>query len=237
MCKFKEFFFLLFLGASTVLTAQEKDLLDWFDSQLGIENLGLYNGPEFLNVYTVEDNAHQFFKTKDFRLGSVTYDGEIYTNVRLVYDIYEDQLIIRVQNQNGTTNQFLLLKEKVRRFSIDDRYFVNIIDPGEARDKSSGFYEILVLNNIVKLYKKHRKKVSKVLRNSSVSYKFFEQKPEYFISIDRGIYPIKTRKDLMALFPDYKKELSNYKWTSKNFNYNDTQLMAAINQLEQLLSQ
>ena len=236
MCKFKTYFFLLFLSISTALTAQEKGLLDWFDAQLGIENLGLYNGPEFLNIYKLEDNAHQFLETKDFRLGNVTYDDQTYTNVLLVYDLYEDQLITRVQNQNGTTNQFLLLKEKVRCFSIDNRQFINFTNPRGSRDNSSGFYELLSANNVIKLYKKHRKRMSKVLKNSSVSYKFFEQKPEYFISIDRGIYPIKTRKDLMVLFPDHKKELSNYKWTSKNFNYNDAQLIAAINQLEQLLS-
>lgn len=218
------------------ITAQTKNLYDWFDSQLGIENLDLYNGVEFFNSYRLEDNAHRFFELDAFRLGSVTYNNQVFNNIPLIYDLYEDQLIIKVEKQNGVANQFVLLKEKIEAFSIGNSKFVKITEVNSVDNQGSMFLQLLTSNNAVNLCKKNLKKMSKVLKNSSLSYKFLEQKPEYYIMMDMVVYPLKKKKDLITLFPEFKKELSKYKWTSKNINSNDAQLMAAINQLEQLLS-
>src|SRR5687768_10866625 len=70
------------------------------DSLVSIYYTYQMKGPAFLNGrvfngYSPSILGHAFFQSIDWKQGSVLYDGLWYRNVDLVYDLFNDQLILR----------------------------------------------------------------------------------------------------------------------------------------------
>jgi hypothetical protein len=216
------------------LLAQPKEIYTWFDDEVGLENSVLYNGVEFINLYNPINNKHRFFKTSTFSNGEVTYNDQTFYNVSLRYDLFEDHLIVKIENQKGR-NQILLLKEKIERFRIGETQFEKIGENEINNAISSGFYELLTENDFFKLYKWNRKELDKGIKNDAVYYEFNEIKPVYIVKTNSEFFEVKRKRDLTKKYPEFKSELSNFRWSSKNFEKNDNQLILAINRLGQLL--
>jgi hypothetical protein len=164
----------------------------------------------------------------------VTYNDQTFYNVSLRYDLFEDHLIVKIENQKGR-NQILLLKEKIERFRIGETQFEKIGENEINNAISSGFYELLTENDFFKLYKWNRKELDKGIKNDAVYYEFNEIKPVYIVKTNSEFFEVKRKRDLTKKYPEFKSELSNFRWSSKNFEKNDNQLILAINRLGQLL--
>src|SRR5687767_14800174 len=50
------------------------------------ENLGLNNGREYVD-YDINIKGHQYFQTDEFEEGTVVYEGTLYKDIPLLYDI------------------------------------------------------------------------------------------------------------------------------------------------------
>lgn len=231
------FFFAVFLIKSLVLFAQKESTYIWFDEQIGLENTDLFNGIEFTETYNILDKNHRFFETNAFTNGSLRYDDQDYFDISLKYDLYRDQLLVRLASQNGGVNQILLLNEKIESFKIGNTAFERLTNFKVHNNLSQDFYEVLEANDVIKLYKKNHKRLKKLIKNDAVYYKFIEEKPKYLILTDKKLHKINKRRDLVSVFPKFKKDLLKYKWTSKDFDENDTQITLAITMLSQALSQ
>lgn len=237
MNKYTLFLLIIIMNTSSYLFGQEESTYNYFDKQVGLENTGLFNGIEFINNYNILENEHRFFKTNDFSAGNIRYDDQDYYDVDLKYDLYEDQVIVKIETKNEEISQILLLKDKIKSFKIGNAYFEKISDSTKANDLKGVFYQLLTENSVTKLYKKNHKRLKKVIDNNAVYYKFLEDKPEYFILTDGKLFEIKKKRDLISQFPGYKKELSKFKWTSRNYEANDQNLISAIKKLEELLNE
>jgi hypothetical protein len=237
MINFKNFIVIIIFFKGFFLFAQEENLYTWFDQKVGLENSSLYNGIEFIDVYKLEDNEHRFFEIDSFVVGSIKYENQNYKNVFLKYDLYEDQLIVKIENKNEGANQILLFNEKIERFTIDDSQFEKINNLDTTEEIPSGFFQLLANNNHIQLYRINHKKLKKVIKNNFVYYKFIEVKPEYFILTKGEFFKIKKKRDLISMYPEHKKELSDFKWNTKNFENNDKQLILAVNKLGNILEE
>lgn len=237
MLKSNLFFLALFLLNSIDVRSQEETLFTWFDDTLGLENSGIFNGVEFIDTYNLLEDQHRFFQVETYRSGWISYDNQKYFDIPIKYDLFEDQLIAKVISKEGGANQILLLNEKIDNFKIDETYFERIQSNKNSELTPSGFYELLTEINQLKLYKKHQKKVKKVLKNNSVYYKFMTVKPEYFVLTDDDFFVVKKKKDLISRFPDSKSILSDLRWNSKNTEQKDKQLISAIHQLSKIIGQ
>lgn len=220
-----------------LLSAQEGELYTWFDHKIGLENTDLYNGIEFINPYNLNENKHRFFKTNLFQNGSVKYNNQIYYNVALRYDIYEDLLFVKLETKSGIANQILLLKESLDGFTIGNSIFQKVKVDKATDEQFTEFYELLTKNDHVKLYKKNQKKLNKIFKNGLVYHEFTADRPEYFILTEDDFFQIQDKRDLISKYPKYKKDLSNFKWSSNDYQANDRQLISAINKLGQILNQ
>ena len=58
-----------------------------------------------------------------FTPGAIDYDGVLYRNVPMLYDIYSDKVVVLLYNHYS---KFSLLKERVKSFDFLDHHFVNI---------------------------------------------------------------------------------------------------------------
>ena len=79
------------------------------------ENQALYIGKMWWNKYT-NVKGDQFLFSRDFLPGSLTINGDIYRNILINYDIYNDEILIPKNNSSIVQ----LNKEMVDSFSVNN---------------------------------------------------------------------------------------------------------------------
>src|ERR1017187_244133 len=90
--------------------------LTLFYASIG-EQSPLYNGAEYYFYDpTIKGNAY-FSGVNAFTPGTVFYDGNLYSGVPMLYDIYSDKVVVLLYNH---FSKFSLVKEKVRSFDFLD---------------------------------------------------------------------------------------------------------------------
>lgn len=181
----------------------------WFDEQVGIENTGLNNGIRYKELYRIKDGKHKFYRTSSFIKGDIIYDEQPYYNIDLKYDLFEDQIIINLQTKNGNS-LFQLIKDLISIITIDNKNFVNLYTRQikNSSNSISGFHEILVSNNTIILYKKHKKIRNKQFEK--IVYSKFKSKNEYYFFTEGEYYLIKSKGEISKIFPDYRKEINSF---------------------------
>lgn len=205
--------FLFFFTNLSVYCQSEKDSDDyynWFDSVIGEGNTSLYNGTRYIEEYRTENENHKFYLSNHYLVGSLTYENQTFYNVQMRYDLYKDNIIVKLPNQSS----FLfikLLKEKVNSFSLLGSKFINLAkfrnDKGESLTNS--FYKILHEDTGVSLYKKHYKTRNEYIKDYKLYSKFSDK--EYYIINHKGKnISIGKKKDLTRTFPNLKKFISSY---------------------------
>ena len=192
---------------------------EWFDSQVGLENTGLYQGILYREQYRTINDKTKVLGSPEFHEGSLIYDGEPYIGQQLKYDIFGDELLIKIEDRLGG-NTLQLFKEHVSEFVIDNRPFVNIKNAG-ADSEIHGFYEVSFKNNGISLLTKHRKRVFSRKDRSSLYYEFTDGKKEYVLNYKSHLYPITGKKDLTNIFPDLEDQINSFYNQARTLRRND----------------
>jgi hypothetical protein len=164
----------------------------------------LYNGRAWKNIY-YKIKGDQFLFTTDFITGSLTIDNKEYRNLRLKYDIYNDELISI--NDHGIMLQ--MNKEMIDRFSLnynDRLYNFKRID-SDTTGSMKGFVNILYEGKSA-LYAKYMKEI--LLLPVENKYDLFNQLTRVFFVKDGSVYRINSRREFMGLVKDHKAEVRQF---------------------------
>jgi hypothetical protein len=200
-----------------------------FNKAIGQQS-ALYNGPQYLFYNRQQFSGSAYFQENTTSLGNVNYDGVEFKNVQLVYDLYKDELITLLYDNNSN---FCLLKEDVKNFDLLGHHFVNINADTLTSNTSikSGYYDELYHGRAQVLAR-----VSKQVQvaTSSVgtpeAYSFFTQAAQaFFIRKDNIYYPVDGEGALLKVLKDQKAQLLKYIKTNKiKFNKDRGQAMSSL---------
>jgi hypothetical protein len=137
--------------------------------------------------------------------GSVTVNGKTFKNVKLQYDIYNDELLT-LTNKNVIIQ---LNKEMVDEFtiSIANRDYRFSRFPGEKKSPPFGYVNILC-DGKTSLWVKYLKTIE--LRAVDNKFDSFSQSHKIYINKDNKPTQVRNKKQLLELFIDRKSELRNY---------------------------
>lgn len=209
----KKSFFILFglILNIHIITSQTNDINTYngFDKTIGKENLDIINGTPHTNPFRTTKESINLYYINTYELGNLTYDGQIYYDVNLKYDIFRDILILSPsdKSQNIGIN---LAKTKVSSFSIKDINFVNIENKNNKDLKlPSGYYEQNIYYPYFTFYTKHYKDQQDIISDDQ-AFVIYKENPSFFIDLKNTVYQIKTKKDLIKLFPEQKKQINEF---------------------------
>jgi len=208
----------------------EVKALKMFDAIITAKNTGLINGIEYSNKYNSEEGFDQYYKSSKFLLGNLVYDNQHYFDVHLLYDLYSDDLVY-ILYENDLVLYIKLIKDKVSYFAIDDKSFTRLSNKKEG---VSGYFEIVYKQDEITLYKKHHKSISKRIDLDRVYYKFLE-KPSYFLGLDNSYHKLVNKRSIIKLFPD-KKRLINKFYSKNNFSLKNNVDQFMVNLFRDVIS-
>lgn len=214
----KLFILLNFLFSNISYSQDNLDLdkyLTWYDKQLGIENTHLLNGKQYFDKdkIVLYENKHAYFLTDKFFKGTVDYNDQIYTDIKLQYNLELDALIINL-NINEKSLVLKLIKSNIQSFTIDQRKFLNVNSLSDKNTLSDpGFMELLYTKNDIFLLKKYEKSRRTKIKQSGRrrhSFVYFMEKTKYFVLKERIVYKADSKSELLDAFPRYKEEIKSF---------------------------
>ncbi|QAA81009.1 hypothetical protein EI546_04365 [Aequorivita sp. H23M31] len=214
----KPYFHFILLFSATILaqepTTSNEKIYRVFDQLVGLDNNGLFNGPEFIDLYLNTDGTFRYLEGFDYTQGSVIYRGQYYVDVWLKYDLLEDQLLTKSKDNLGIFN-VKLIHEFVSEFTLKDRHFVKLKDFGQKN-----FFELGYQGQELDLYINHKKNKKKRVLKSGVQYSF---KPlNYYLFKYQETYArVETISNVRREFPEYKKEINDFYHNSKTLYIQD----------------
>lgn len=209
---FSYLFILFILSSNIVILAQsnqeEKNYYNWFDQNIGHENTALFNGELHSRTYRTEDGNHNFLVNNDFAKGTLDLSNQKYYGILLKYDIYNDELIAKLQNSFGSDSYIQLNKAFIKAFTIHNKDF-KFFNIETETILINGFLEVTHPSDIVSLLTKHYMLKQEYIVENLI-YNKFSKKEKNILFYKNTYYEIDGKKDLKKIFPEQKKQINSF---------------------------
>jgi hypothetical protein len=187
---------------------------DYFNKAIGQQSR-IFTGPLFEPYKFISKTNPNFQDTTAFINGSVNYEGVVYNDVPLIYDMYRDMLVSR--NYNGFS-VFYFLSYRVSNFDLSGHHFIRFVPDNLNKNIDEGYYEELY-NNKLQILARRGKAILEEKDATPVKYTFYNNF-NYFLKLHGTYYNINSQGKLLDALKDKKKELKQYLKT-KNIRYQD----------------
>lgn len=140
-----------------------------------------------------------YWETEEYRTGTLSFEGRVYTDVQLRYDPFRKAL-----NVLSPVNRVSVVADarKVDYFILNGVRFVP--------DAREGFILELHDGKYVKLISKVNCGAGQDEVKNNVSFRSFKTKEIYTLTVDGVSYDVKKRSSFIKRFPDHKKQLKRY---------------------------
>ena len=185
----------------------------------------LYSGKEYYYYDRVIKGTPLFpLNVQSWETGEVTYDGFKYQGVPMMYDIYQDIVVVLLYNH---FSMYSLINDKVKDFSFSGHHFVRInIDtiPNDKSGLTTGFYEQLYAGKC-QVVARHAKTIQ---HNASVENSLetnFLEAHDYFLRKGKTWYKVNSQGALFSVLKDKKPALQKY-LKDHNLVFNDNPELA-----------
>ncbi len=171
------------------------------------ENLHIYNGSEYFRPgHGVKGTP--FFESDSMLVGSLFYDGSLYENIPLSYDLVTDNVII---NNYQHDNILKLVPEKLNYFYIAQHLFVRITSDSLLPSFiTTGFYEKLYDGKLTVFARYQKVAKQSAPNNSTENVIRYLDYNNYFVLMNNTFYKADDKKDFLALMADKKEEIKKY---------------------------
>jgi hypothetical protein len=163
----------------------------------------LYTAPLYERHIPAFTEGHPFFFSDSFSVGSIGYNGLLYKDVPILYDIVRDELVTR--SPNGFA--IALMKPKVDSFSFTGHLFIKLNDDTSGKATQS-YYEILYNGN-VQLLAKRKKEVQVSSGISGLDKRVYKQ-DRYYLHRNGFFETIKNKKDLLSALKNKRNALQQF---------------------------
>ena len=152
----------------------------------------LYNGTEYTSAYRGILGS-PLFEAEDFEIGLISYNGVLYGNIRLKYDLVSNEVIIKgFQNENIS-----LTLERIDSFSIMKHLFIRIRADSAGGYERPHFYELMYAGKNARFLVERKKVIKKALHAEDASS--FLTYNIYYVVKGNVLYPITNKKSLIRL--------------------------------------
>lgn len=180
------------------------ELAQVYQDSIGLQS-HLYSGAEYTSLAKHYMEGHPYFKTKSFEPGSVHYDGVELHDVRLMYDVEQDELAIIYP---GTGYIIKLVKQLVTGFELGGETFQKLALDSTASPSKATYYSVLH-DGQVKVLAQRRKVGQERVTSKGFEGEYRVEDRHYLIK-DGAYHPISRKRSLLALMQDERKDLNAF---------------------------
>jgi hypothetical protein len=202
------------------------------DSIIG--NDFLLMNARFLILKHPEAKGKPFFETTDNAPGKLFLGKKEYNNIRLLYDIYDQNLSFIVENTSNYGTILQLNNQIITRFYLDNKNFVNSCELPQL--PQTGFYQELFLGKHLRVYARWSKEFVDMISDGYIG-KFSLQKRKLLFVVDGKIADVSSKHGFLKIFDGKSKQIKSFLWEKKiRFSKsNDSELKKLFEYTDSLL--
>ena len=160
----------------------------------------LYNGPVYRDQRASINSGSPFFKTAQPLAGTIQFNGILYENIPLLFDVLGKKVLTPLPGSPQTLIEIDL--NKVSFFAVEESRFVRI-------PQSNDFLEVLHEGEKSSIYRMYRKEVKEDLSGQFTERNITEIKTVYVLK-EGILHKITNRNALLKVYADKRKELANF---------------------------
>lgn len=195
---------------STYLNNTQARVIANYNKSIGQQSR-LYNGIEYEPYDRTVQGAPLYpLDALTWEPGEVNYDGITYKDVPMKYDIYRDVLVALLYNH---FSPYVLLKERVRDFSLRGLHFVRVETDSLAVNRSeinSGYYEQLYGGKLEVLAKRSKTMQSSPNVTVNEIYIYFLSHNEYYLKKGNDYHKVSSESSFLKILKDKKPQLQQF---------------------------
>jgi len=190
---------------TTFLVKATQNAESIYTRTIGVES-HLYNGVLYKEYNPhANDDGFPYFLKDDWTEGNLLYDGEVYQNVPMLYDVINDKLII---DHDFGGVKLSMISEKVGYFILGGHTFVRLETDSARTNIRSGFYELLY-DGTLKAYAKWQKIKNETIAEREIKTTFLNNNRFYIFKNDK-YYQVKSKSSVLQVLADRKAEVRKY---------------------------
>lgn len=165
----------------------------------------IFNGPAAKSFNYKLETGSRFFIPVQTMQGKVLYNGLMYTDIPLLYDVLNNKLIT---SKPAGNQQFEILIQQVGYFELDNHRFIHLQNP-PAKNMPAGFYEIHFEGQKSAVYEIHSKLLNEDLGEQYKKY-FIEDNSIIYVKKDGAFFRVDKKKDLFRIYENRQAEIKSY---------------------------
>lgn len=189
--------------SSSDQSASLKNTLAYFQTEIG-EDAHLYTGKEY-TPYEKGIKGDPFFSSSQMQNGTVFYDGTLYTDIPLLFDIVRQEVVINFYDQDV---RIKLLNEKIKYFTLAGHRFENIVlAEGKEENVVHALYDV-VFDGRASVLVKRAKRIKTPVRAEEPPV--FVEDDAVFVRNAGALYAVDSRNSLLQALNDKNELIKTY---------------------------
>ena len=182
-------------------------LYNWFDKEIGRQNLDVNNGLLFHDIYPTDKKTNRYFDDEKFHEGEVEFENQNYTSICINYDLLEDALLIKPYCESNR-NSLIVIKDKIKSFIFKGKKFVNLnYNDSIKYNNVDGYYEEVLTNKEFQFYTKYKKNKREFFADKSILFEY-ELRNDYVVFYKNSFHKVDSKKSITKLFPEFKTQIN-----------------------------
>ncbi len=171
------------------------------------QNSFIYTGRIYSGNYD-DIRGHPYFSGDSWNKSTIVFKGETFDSVLLMYDIYNDQVLLKKFNEKGMVAPIILNGPDIQSFDLFGHAFI-YLEGDSVSHLPDGIYNKLYSGRSTELYAKRKKEIIVTAKRNDL-WEDFRENDLYYLKKDGLYYRVKDLKSLLKKLKEPKKELRAY---------------------------
>ncbi len=181
-----------------------KNTVSRYYKSLG-EQSGIYYGPAYIGYPYQLSNGHQFFESPNLTQGTIFYNGMLYQDIPMWYDLVKDEVV--VQNIDSLS-MISLHNERIDYFSLLGHYFIKISQDSSS-SLSTGFYDQIYKGKTEVLVRRYKGTLEDV-STEGIFTKILKQKNEIYLKKEGKYFSVLSSGSVLKALGNKQKEILSH---------------------------
>jgi hypothetical protein len=181
-----------------------KNTVSLYYKSLG-EQSGIYHGPAYIGYPYQLSNGHQFFESPNLTQGTIFYNGMLYQDIPMWYDLVKDEVV--VQNIDSLS-MISLHNERIDYFSLLGHYFIKISQDSSS-SLSTGFYDQIYKGKTEVLVRRYKGTLEDV-STEGIFTKILKQKNEIYLKKEGKYFSVLSSGSVLKVLGNKQKEILSH---------------------------
>lgn len=178
-----------------------KNTVSLYYKSLG-EQSGIYRGTGYIGYPYQISNGHQFFESPAFSKGTIFYDGMLYQDIPMWYDLVKDQIVVQSLD---SLSMITLHNERIDYFSLFGHNFKKISQES-SNSLATGFYDHIYSGKTEVLVRRFKGTLEDVSLEG-IFTKILKQKNEIYLKKDGKYFSVVSSGSVLKALGNKQKEV------------------------------